>query len=121
MARRPMLFISHSPDETARALLLHCGSLESAHQAITRNKGVLKRPKRDVPDSVLLLQARSVQRKEKCRDYAALRSVAYHRTTDVDAAEALLKRLWRTLKKKDKSLARFASRYPEWALPVLEE
>jgi hypothetical protein len=103
----------------AKALLLQTGSAAGAHRAIARNRGVLKRPKRNVDDTVLLLWARSIQLKEKCQGSYALLRVARERTTNPDAEATLLKRLKRTLK--GESLAKFASRYPECALPALSD
>ena len=111
-AGKPLVLVSYSRDETARALLLQTGSSDAAHQAIARNTDVLKRPKRNVPDDFLLLRAGIIQREQKCDDGTALRRVARACTTNVTAEGTLLKRLRRALK--GKTLAEFCNQYEQW-------
>jgi hypothetical protein len=98
--KRPWVLVSYSPDETARCLLLQTRSAQSAHEAITRNTDVLRRPKRHVPDVALLLKAGIFQREQQCRDHQALLWVATNHTKDADAAQSLVRRLRRALDKK---------------------
>jgi hypothetical protein len=92
--------------------------VQAAHEAITRNADWLKRPKRDVPDEMLLLMARSYQCQRECSDNAALQWVVANHVTDVDAVPSLVRRLRRALNKK--SLVQFSRRYPKWMLPELK-
>jgi hypothetical protein len=110
---RSWLLVSDSPDETARCLLYQTGSVQAAREAITRNAGCLKRPKRNVPNEMLLLSARGFQRKHSCSDHAALSKVAQLSTKDIDAAATVLRRMRRALK--GKTLAEWAQPYPEYA------
>ena len=124
MARkRPWVLVSYSPDETARCLLSQARSVQAAHEAITRNADWLRRPKRDVPDAMLLLMARRYQRRHECSDNAALQWVANKRVkgdhpNPVEAKASLVRRLRRGLNKR--SLAQFSRLYPKWMLPELK-
>jgi hypothetical protein len=115
--RLPWLLESYGPDDTARCLLLQTGSKESAHEAIARNADVLTRPKRDVPDAVLLDMAAAYQRTAGGRDNAALSEIARRRTRTADAAETVRRRLLRVLK--GKTLGEFSAGRPRWIRPIL--
>jgi hypothetical protein len=112
----PWVLVSYSPDETARCLLLQTGSVKAAHQAVTRNADVLKKPKRDVDDKVLLLAATAIQRRDKGTVHAALCEATRLVTDNPDAAETIVRRLRRTLR--GRTLEQFAKRYPPWAISL---
>src|SRR5262245_16342903 len=121
MARKPLppksVSMLYDPNVTARCLLLQTGSAAAAHAAIARNTGVLKKPKRDIPDLMLLLAARRYPHKNNCTDHHALLKVAEAVCTGADSEETLVRRLRRGLKKQ--TLAEFASHYAEEMQPTL--
>jgi hypothetical protein len=108
----PYSIYSRDPVETARALILQADGVKAAHDAVSRAAKELKgKPgKPGYDDTVWLLIAHAIRKREKCSDNAALLKAADSAVRGREAVESMVRRLRRKLKRKP--LAVFARSQP---------
>lgn len=108
----PYSIYSRDPVETARALIMQAGNPKAAHDAVSRAAKELKgkRGKPAYNDTQHLLIAHAIGKHEKCSDNIALWKTADLAVRGAKAAESMVRRLRRKLKRK--SLAEFSRGQP---------